>query len=85
MRGHIDDISLYLGRDQSIAAAYASGGYALKAIGNPFGLPYARVSRIVSAAEEAKGECGHRRLRSVDVMCLDMTKQRSTSGRSARR
>ncbi|MEY6433213.1 hypothetical protein ABC977_12455 [Thioalkalicoccus limnaeus] len=33
-REDIDYISLYRDRDQAIAAAYASGGYALKAIGN---------------------------------------------------
>ncbi|AGA89641.1 transposase [Thioflavicoccus mobilis 8321] len=43
-------VSLYPDRDQAIAAAYASGGYTLKEIGNHFGLHYARISRIVRAA-----------------------------------
>ncbi|NEV65393.1 addiction module toxin RelE, partial [Thiorhodococcus minor] len=42
--------------DQAIAAAYASGGYTLKQIGDYFGLHYARISRIVRAAEKAKGK-----------------------------
>ncbi|NEV63098.1 addiction module toxin RelE, partial [Thiorhodococcus minor] len=42
--------------DQAIAAAYASGGYTLKQIGDHFGLHYARISRIVRAAEKAKGK-----------------------------
>jgi len=49
-------VSLYPDRDQAIAAAYASGGYTLKEIGDHFGLHYARISRIVRAAEDAKGK-----------------------------
>ncbi len=51
-----ESVSLYSDRDQAIAAAYASGGYRLKAIGDHFGLHNARISRIVRAAEEAKGK-----------------------------
>ena len=43
-------VSLYPDRDQAIAAAYASGGYTLKEIGDHVGLHYARVSRIVRKA-----------------------------------
>lgn len=43
-------------RDAAIAAAYASGGYGLKAIGEYFGLHYSRVSRIVREQEKAKGK-----------------------------
>jgi REP element-mobilizing transposase RayT len=49
-----DYAALYPTRDAAIAAAYASGGYTLKAIGEYFGLHYARVSRIVRRAREAK-------------------------------
>ncbi|MCL5043314.1 MAG: transposase [Gammaproteobacteria bacterium] len=38
-------------RDQAIAAAYASGGYSLQAIGEHVGLHYSRVSRIVKRAK----------------------------------
>ena len=41
-------------RDAAIAAAYASGGYTLKEIGNHFGLHYSRVSKIVNATENGK-------------------------------
>lgn len=41
-------------RDEAIAAAYASGGYTLKAIGDYFGLHYAQVSRIVRRMQDAK-------------------------------
>ena len=37
-------------RDTAIRAAYASGGYTLKAVGDYFGLHYSTVSRIVSGA-----------------------------------
>ena len=37
-------------RDSAIQAAYASGAYTLKAIGEYFGLHYASVSRIARAA-----------------------------------
>lgn len=43
-------------RDEAIVAAYASGGYGLKEIGEHFGLHYSRVSRIVRAHEKAKGK-----------------------------
>lgn len=46
----------YRDRDQAIVMAYQSGGYSLKAIGEYFGLHYSRVSRIVAAAERAKGK-----------------------------
>jgi hypothetical protein len=36
-------------RDSAIRAAYASGGYTLKAIGEHFGLHYATASRIARA------------------------------------
>ncbi|WP_245232259.1 hypothetical protein [Thiorhodococcus minor] len=49
----VEYVSLYPDRDQAIAA-YASGGCTLKDIGDHFGLHYARISRIVRAAEEAK-------------------------------
>jgi REP element-mobilizing transposase RayT len=42
------------GRDAAIAAAYASGGYTMKAIGDHFGLHYSQVSRIIQKAENAK-------------------------------
>lgn len=45
-------------RDDAIVAAYRSGAYTLREIGDHFGLHYSRVSRIVSAArgERAKGK-----------------------------
>lgn len=46
----------YPDHDQAIAIAYASGGYTLKEVGQYFGLHYARVSRIVRQAKEAKGK-----------------------------
>ncbi len=47
----------YASRDEAIAAAYASGGYSLKEIGQWFGLHYSRVSRIVKRnAPRAKGK-----------------------------
>ncbi|WP_245539073.1 hypothetical protein [Thioflavicoccus mobilis] len=49
-------VSLYPDRDQAIAAAYASGVYTLKEVGDHLGLHYARISRIVRAAEKAKGK-----------------------------
>ena len=39
-------------RDRAIAAAYASGGYTLKDIGDFYGLHYSRVSKIVAALNE---------------------------------
>jgi REP element-mobilizing transposase RayT len=41
-------------RDSAIAAAYASGGYTMKDIGDYFGLHYSGVSRVVRAAEQAR-------------------------------
>jgi len=49
-------VSLYSDRDQSIAAAYASGGHTLKDIGEHVGLHYAWISCIVCAADEAKSK-----------------------------
>lgn len=37
-------------RNEAISAAYLSGGYSMKAIGEHFGLHYSMVSRIVNAA-----------------------------------
>jgi hypothetical protein len=34
-------------RDQAIKAAYASGGYTMRAIGDYFGLHHSRISKIV--------------------------------------
>jgi len=48
--------ALHPERDDAIAAAYASGGHSLKAIGDHFGLHYSRVSRIVKAQGKAKGK-----------------------------
>ena len=44
----------YRDRNDAIRHAYASGGYALKAIGEHFGLHYSRVSRIVAEGGKAK-------------------------------
>jgi len=41
-------------RDSTIAAAYASGGHTMQAIGDYFGLHYSRVSKIIRKAEQAK-------------------------------
>jgi putative transposase len=41
-------------RDTAIAAAYGSGGYTMKEIGDYFGLHYSRVSRTVHAAEQSR-------------------------------
>ncbi len=41
-------------RDTAICAAYASGGYSMKDIGDYFGLHYSRISRIISNGSEAK-------------------------------
>jgi len=46
----------YSDRNQAIAMAYQSGGYSLKTIGEYFGLHYSRVSRVIAAAEKAKGK-----------------------------
>ena len=46
--------SLHPDRDEAIAAAYVSGGFTLKEIGDYFGLHYAQVSRIVRRVKNAK-------------------------------
>ncbi len=43
-------------RDSAIAAAYASGGYSMKEIGDHFGLHYSYISRIISRARNARGK-----------------------------
>lgn len=43
-------------RDAAIVAAYASGGYSMKEIGDHFGLHYSYISRIISRAEKARGK-----------------------------
>ena len=43
-------------RNEAIAAAYASGGYTLKTIGDYFGLHYAQISRIVRRTQDAKNK-----------------------------
>lgn len=43
-------------RDDAIVAAYASGGYSMKEIGDHFGLHYSYVSRIISKADKSKGK-----------------------------
>ncbi|MCM8594778.1 REP-associated tyrosine transposase [Accumulibacter sp.] len=48
--------SRFADRDRAIAAAYASGGYTMKEIGEHFGLHYSRVSRIVRLADQAPAE-----------------------------
>jgi hypothetical protein len=39
------------GRNEAIVAAYRSGGYTLRDIGDFFGIHYSRVSKIVQAAD----------------------------------
>lgn len=43
-------------RDEAIVAAYASGGYSMKAIGEHFGLHHSMISRIVRAARDSRFE-----------------------------
>ncbi len=43
----------YADRDTAIAAAYASGAYTMKQIGDYFGLHYSRISKIVRLADDA--------------------------------
>jgi len=44
-------------RDKAIVAAFESGGYSMKQIGEHFGLYYSRISRIVkSIIEKARGK-----------------------------
>ena len=40
-------------RDKAIAAAYASGGYTMKEIGDYFGLHYSMVSRTVKSESDS--------------------------------
>lgn len=47
-------VAMYPIRDEAIAAAYASGGYTLKEIGNRFGLNYAQISRVVRRMRDVK-------------------------------
>jgi REP element-mobilizing transposase RayT len=51
-----DYAQLHPNRDAAIAAAYASGGYTLKQIGEYFGLHYAQVSRIARRPRDAKNK-----------------------------
>ena len=52
-------------RNDAIVAAYRSGGYTLRDIGDFFGIHYSRISKIVQAADverrEAKGKTPHPR------------------------
>lgn len=41
-------------RDAAIAAAYASGGYSMKVIGDHFGLHYSMVSRLVKKMADSR-------------------------------
>jgi putative transposase len=52
----LDYVRQHPDRDSAIAAAYASGGYTLREIGDYFGLHYSHVSKIVQAASRAKGK-----------------------------
>jgi putative transposase len=51
-----DYASRHPDRDRAIAAAYESGGYTLREIGDFFGLHYSRVSKIVQAGERARAK-----------------------------
>lgn len=42
-------------RDAAIAAAYASGGYSMKEIGEHFGFHYSYISRIIKRAQKGAG------------------------------
>jgi hypothetical protein len=46
----------YLQRNDAIVAAYRSGGYTLREIGDYFSLHYSRISKIIHAADLAAGE-----------------------------
>ena len=46
----------YPDRNTGIIAAYASGGYAMKEIGDYYHLHYSRISRIVNSTVKAKGK-----------------------------
>ncbi|SFN01079.1 REP-associated tyrosine transposase [Dokdonella immobilis] len=41
-------------RDHAIAAAYASGGYSMKTIGDHFGLHYSMVSRVIKKSRDSR-------------------------------
>lgn len=43
-------------RDDAIVAAYASGGYSMKEIGDHFGVHYSYVSKIISRAAKSTGK-----------------------------
>ena len=43
-------------RNDTIVAAYRSGGYTLRDIGDFFGLHYSRISKIIQAADSARRE-----------------------------
>lgn len=43
-------------RNRAIVDSFASGRYTMRAIGEHFGIHYSRVSRIISAAERARGK-----------------------------
>lgn len=44
----------YRNRDDAIVAAYASGGYSMKAIGEQFGLGYSMISRIIRKEADSR-------------------------------
>lgn len=44
----------YPSRDDAIVAAYASGGYSMKAIGEQFGLGYSMISRIIKRETDSR-------------------------------
>ena len=44
----------YKDRNQGIVAAYRSGGYSMKAVGEHFGLHYSSVSKIIKQVENSK-------------------------------
>jgi hypothetical protein len=48
--------SEYLQRNDAIVAAYRSGGYTLRDIGDYFSLHYSRISKIIHAADLASRE-----------------------------
>ena len=46
----------YADRDEAIAQAHASGAYGMKEIGDHFGSPYSRGSRMLAEVRLAKGK-----------------------------
>ena len=46
--------NLYNDRNESILAAYRSGGYSMKEIGDHFGIHYSSVSKIIKASENSQ-------------------------------